>query len=206
MKNCMVRAFIAMCLASVLLAGMTMTASASEPDYSKEIEEMTKWLDGMMVTPSAGSSAPSNSSNNAAAPKMLTEDELKAYTDTLFELVNKEREQAGLAPLERDSLLDEAAMIRAAEIRIVDFAGGEPHTRPDGTSYKTALSDLGITGKGFGENISRSKVIPQAAIDSWMKSDGHRANILRENYGSIGIGVYQRSDGKLDWIQIFMLK
>jgi len=202
MKNRMVRAFCAMCLASVMLAGMTMTASASEPDDSKRIEEMTKWLDGMTVTQRSGPA----SQEEPAAPKELTADELKAYTDTMFELVNREREKAGAEPLERDSLLDEAAMIRAAEIRIVDFAGGEPHTRPDGTSYKTALSDLGITGKWFGENISRSKVTPQAAIDSWMKSDGHRANILRENYGSIGIGVYQRSDGKLDWIQIFMLK
>jgi len=202
MKNRMVRAFCAMCLASVMLAGMTMTASASEPDDSKRIEEMTKWLDGMTVTQRSGPA----SQEEPAAPKELTADELKAYTDTMFELVNREREKAGAEPLERDSLLDEAAMIRAAEIRIVDFASGEPHTRPDGTSYKTALSDLGITGKGFGENISRSKVTPQAAIDSWMKSDGHRANILRENYGSIGIGVYQRSDGKLDWIQIFMLK
>lgn len=205
MKNCMVRAFIAMCLASVMLAGMTMTASASEPDYSKKIEEMTKWLDGMTVTPSAGSSAPSNSSNNAAAPKMLTEDELKAYTDTLFELVNREREKAGLASLERDSLLDEAAMLRAGEIKVVDNAGGEPHTRPDGTNFRTVLDDTWIDGKLCGENIGRAHSTPQDAIKSWMTSDGHRRNILRENYGSIGIGVYQRPDGKIDWIQIFML-
>ena len=201
MKNRMVRAFCAMCLASVMLAGMTMTANASEPDYSKEIEEMTKWLDGMTVTQRSGPA----SQTEPAAQKTLTADELKAYTDTMFELVNREREKAGLDSLERDSLLDEAAMLRAGEIKVVDNAGGE-HTRPDGTNFRTVLDDTGIDGKLCGENIGRAHPTPQDAIKSWMASDGHRRNILRENYGSIGIGVYQRPDGKLDWIQIFMLK
>jgi len=202
MKNRMVRAFCAMCLTSVLLAGMTMTASASEPDDSKRIEEMTKWLDGMTVTQRSGPA----SQTEPAAQKTLTADELKAYTDTMFELVNREREKAGAEPLERDSLLDEAATLRAGEIKVVDNAGGEPHTRPDGTNFRTVLDDTGIDDKLCGENIGRAHPTPQDAIKSWMASDGHRRNILRENYGSIGIGVYQRPDGKLDWIQIFMLK
>jgi len=202
MKNRMVRAFCAMCLASVMLAGMTMTASASEPDDSKRIEEMTKWLDGMTVTQRSGPA----SQTEPAAQKTLTADELKAYTDTMFELVNREREKAGLDSLERDSLLDEAAMLRAGEIKVVDNAGGEPHTRPDGTNFRTVLDDTGIDGKLCGENIGRAHPTPQDAVKSWMTSDGHRRNILRENYGSIGIGVYQRPDGKIDWIQIFMLK
>jgi uncharacterized protein YkwD len=136
----------------------------------------------------------------------LTAEDLKAHTDTMFALVNQEREKAGLAPLMRNNMLDEAAMIRAAEIRVVDLAGGAPHTRPDGTSYRTLLDDMGIKGNRCGENMSRARLSPQIAIDSLMQSDGHRRNILRENYGSIGIGVYQRADGLLDFIQIFMLK
>lgn len=206
MINRMVRALCAMCLASVLLAGMAVTVSASEQDYDKRIEEMSKWLDGMTVTPSGGSSAPTNPSGDAATPKMLTGDELKAYTDTMFELVNKEREKVGLASLERDGLLDEAAMIRAAEIKVVDNAGGAPHTRPDSTNFRTVLDNTGIDGERCGENIGRAHPTPQDAIKSWMKSNGHRKNILRENYGYIGIGIYQRPDGKIDWIQIFELK
>jgi len=141
-----------------------------------------------------------------ANPK-LTADELKAYADTMFELVNKEREKAGVPRLVRDKQLDKAAKIRAAEIKVVDHARGKPHTRPDGTSFKTVLDEAGITGKGFGENISRAKSTPQAAMKSLMSSTkGHRENILRGNYGSIGIGVYQRPDGAIDWIQIFELK
>ncbi len=149
---------------------------------------------------------PDTPASTTATRATLTEDVLKAYTDTMYELVNQERENAGLQPLQRSTLLDEAAMIRAAEIKIVDDAGGTPHTRPDGTSYKTLLDDMGIASNRCGENIARAKQTPQDAIDAWMQSDGHRRNILRENYGSIGIGVYQRTDGRINWIQIFELE
>ncbi len=206
MKKRLMRTLAAMCLASVMLAGTAIPASASEPDYSAEIAAMDEWLDGLTLTPGSGAAAPSNPPDDTAPPKMLTADELQALTDTMLELVNEQREQAGVTPLTRDSLLDEAAMIRAAEIHVVDFAGGTPHTRPDGTSYRDLLDELGAEGSRCGENITRSKTGPQAAIASWMDSEGHRKNILRDNYSTIGIGVHQREDGKLDWIQIFMLK
>ena len=136
----------------------------------------------------------------------LSEETLAEYAAEVFRLVNVEREKAGLEPLECDPLLDEAAMIRASEVNTVDNAGGAPHTRPDGTSFRTVLTDLGIDGDRCAENLNRAKATPQAAMDSWMQSDGHRDIILRERYGSVGIGVYQRPDGKLDWIQIFERK
>ena len=202
MKKRLLNTFTAVCLASFMLSGMTVTASAQQ--YTdKEIEAMKRLVNGLNAT---YNSEANRQTAPAEPPPFLTADELKAHTDTMFELVNKEREKAGLAPLVRDSLLDGAAMIRAAEIRAVDLAGGVPHTRPDGTSWRTVLDGTGINGRRCGENISRAKSSPQISVDLLMQSDGHRKNILRDNYGSIGIGIYQRSDGSLDWIQIFMLK
>ncbi len=144
--------------------------------------------------------------NDRPTVEKLSEEILAEYTAKVFRLVNEEREKAGLDLLERDSLLDEAAMIRASEVHIVDEAGGEPHTRPDGTRWRTVLEDMGLDGSRCAENLNRSKESPERAMESWMDSDGHREAILRERYGTIGIGVYQRSDGKLDWIQIFERK
>ncbi len=129
-----------------------------------------------------------------------------AYADEVFALTNAEREKAGLAPLARDGLLDEAAMFRAAEVKAVDAAGGKAHTRPDGSSFRSAIDSLGVDGMKCGENLARTRATPGSVMDTWMASEGHRANILRPDYGSIGIGAYQRSDGRLDWIQIFMLQ
>ena len=214
MKKRMVRAFVVSCLVGAMLAGTVVTASAAQSNQ-QEIEAFANWLNGLTVTqmqPGQPTSPtnPTTPANPAApaqtAPTRLTEDELKAHTDKMFELVNQEREKAGVPPLVRDTLLDEAAMIRATEIQTVDIAGGAPHTRPDGTSYTTLLDEMGVNGSRCGENISRARATPQDAVNAWMQSDGHRRNILRENYASIGIGVYQRPDGRITWIQIFELK
>jgi uncharacterized protein YkwD len=193
MKRNRLRMLTAACLAAALLMGTAITASAATQD---EIAAVTAWLNGLTVT----------QQQSETPPKTLTADELQAYADEVFELVNKERESAGVAPLERDATLDGAAMIRAAEVKAVAIAEGKPHTRPDGTSYKTLLDEMGIDGQRCGENLTCGRPTPQNAMNTWMESDGHRKNILRDTYGSIGIGVYQRPDGVLDWVQIFRLK
>lgn len=93
MKNRLIHSLAALCLSGALLAGSALTAYAAEPDYSSEIEAMTNWLNGLTVTQQAPSGGDSSA---AAAPATLT-----AYADKVFELVNAEREQAGLALLER---------------------------------------------------------------------------------------------------------
>jgi uncharacterized protein YkwD len=185
-----------------MLAGNTLPAAAAQADEQKH-QAFANWLSGLTVTRTAPGEL---GESPYQPPATLTAGELKAHADTLYELVNREREQVGLAPLERDSLLDEAAMIRAAEVKAVHNAGGAGHTRPDGTSFQTLLDEMGVNGKRCGENITCGKPAPQDAMSAWMQSEGHRGNILRESYGRIGIGVYQRPDGKLDWIQIFILK
>lgn len=208
MKTRAIRVLTVTIIITALIAGTAITASAAQPDNDKEIEAMSKWLDGLTLTPGSGTAdpaKPSGSDTTVTTAAKLTEDELKAYADKVFELVNKERENQGLTLLTRDSLLDEAATIRAAEVKAVDNIGGAAHTRPDGTSYKTLLDDMGIASNRCGENIARARATAKEAVDAWMASDGHRRNILRENYGSIGIGVYQRPDGKIDCVQIFEL-
>lgn len=196
MKNRLIHSLAALCLSGALLAGSAMTAFAAEPDYSSEIEAMTNWLNGLTVTQQAPSGG---DSSTAASPAMLTDDELAAYADEIFELVNAEREQAGLAPLERDGLLDEAATIRAAEI-----VNNYTHTRPDGAYYSTVLDDLGIKRRASGEIIYTSPTTPESAVKGWMSSDGHRSHILKEKYITTGIGIHQDENGGLHWVQLFI--
>lgn len=193
MKRNTIRGLAALCLTGALLMGTAIPASASEAD---DIEAMKNWLNGLTVT----QQAPSGSSGSAAASsEALTADELSAYADKVFELVNAEREKAGLALLERDSLLDEAAMIRAAEI-VENYT----HTRPNGDSYFSVLDDLDIQRKSSGEIIYSSPTTPESAVKGWMNSDSHRNRILKEEYTATGIGVYQDKDGGLHWVQLFI--
>lgn len=119
-------------------------------------------------------------------------DYTRAYE--ILELVNEERAAYGLDPLVLDKELQEAAMRRALETS-VDFS----HTRPDGRSCYTACPS-----KMDGENIAAGNSTAQATMEQWMNSAGHRANILREDFKSIGIGCFSYSEGESAyWSQCF---
>lgn len=105
--------------------------------------------------------------------------------------VNAERAQRGLTLLSEDSNLTAAACTRAREIASV-FS----HTRPDGSSCFT------VSEKAYGENIAKGYSTVDKIMAAWMSSEGHRANILRASYGSIGVCCLQ-IDGVYYWVQLF---
>lgn len=105
--------------------------------------------------------------------------------------VNAERKKAGLSALRVDAELTRAAAVRCAEI-----AQKFSHTRPDGTAWST------VSARCFGENIARGQRTADKVMAAWMSSSGHRANILRAGFSSIGVcaGV---SNGVVHWVQLF---
>ena len=121
-----------------------------------------------------------------------------SFTAQVAELVNQERAKAGLAPLQVDSRAEEAASVRAQEIER-SFS----HTRPDGSSFSSALSQSGVSFTGAGENIAYGQRTPEEVMKTWMNSQGHRANILNKDYTSIGVGYHQSSNGTGYWTQLF---
>lgn len=119
------------------------------------------------------------------------------YADQIASLVNKERASYGLKPVKMSPKLTGAANIRAKEIK-QSFS----HTRPDGSSCFTAITEAGITYRSAAENIAYGQKSPEAVMTAWMNSSGHRANILNANMEYIGVGVYY-SGGTYYWTQFF---
>ena len=117
------------------------------------------------------------------------------YVHEVLDLVNEERAKNNLDPLVLDNKLTEKAMIRAAEIYDT-FA----HTRPNNTSCFTILNDVPFWTTG--ENIAAWQTKPSYVMDSWMNSDGHRANILDADFKAIGIG-HINVGGRNYWVQMF---
>lgn len=126
------------------------------------------------------------------------EDTVHPYVTRILELVNEERAKAGLSALELDTDITAAANVRAVEIK-QSFS----HTRPNGTSFSTALKEQGVSYRGSGENIAWGQKSPEQVMDGWMNSEGHRANILNANFKNIGIGYYQDQKGVNYWVQLF---
>lgn len=120
------------------------------------------------------------------------------FAQQVVDLVNEERAKAGVAPLTTNSKAEAAANVRAREIEKT-FS----HTRPDGSSFSTALTQNGVNYSGSGENIAYGQKTPQDVMDGWMKSAGHKANILNEDFTTIGVGYYQNSAGVGYWTQLF---
>lgn len=112
----------------------------------------------------------------------------------ILELVNIEREKAGLAPLQYYNAGQSAADIRAEEI-IETFS----HTRPDGTECFTVLE--GIHYMAAGENIALGHRTPEQVMQGWMNSPGHKENILRDYFTHLIVGY---DDEAKAWVQLFL--
>lgn len=119
-----------------------------------------------------------------------------SFVSEVVRLVNIERANYGLSALKENATLGEYAQLRSKEI-VSNFA----HERPDGSSPLNYV--LGLGGiRTCGENIACGQSTPEAVVNAWMNSPGHRANILKEDFTIIGVGCY-KSGGRYYWTQIF---
>ena len=122
------------------------------------------------------------------------------YTDLInevYEITNNYRSLVGVSSLTLDSSLVKAASIRAKEL-----SDSFSHTRPNGSSCFTVLSELGISYGTAGENIAAGYSSPQSVMEGWRSSSGHYQNIISSKFKKIGIGV-NIINNQYYWVQIF---
>lgn len=160
------------------------------PDTPETPDKPSEKPDKPSETPDKPSETPDDSADNGNTS-------VSSYANAVLNLVNKYRNQNGLASVKLDSALSGAASTRAKEI-ISSFS----HTRPNGSSCFTVLSENGISYNGAGENIAYGQSSPDEVMTAWMNSAGHRANILNASFTRLGVGVYE-SGGTLYWAQLF---
>jgi uncharacterized protein YkwD len=103
----------------------------------------------------------------------------------MLDLVNGERVKAGLQPLAPDAELTEVARKHSADM----FARGYfSHYSPEGRSPFDRMREARVTYLTAGENLALAPTLT-IAHNGLMNSPGHRANILRGQFGRVGIGV-----------------
>ena len=117
---------------------------------------------------------------------------------------NFERTKATLPTLSENSILDEVALARVNDM----FEKGYfEHVSPTGDNVAKMSDRLGYKSVHIGENIAMGNF--QSArnlLDAWMASEGHRENILNNNYAEIGVAAKEAMyKGSLVWIsaQVF---
>lgn len=130
-----------------------------------------------------------NNTQNPDVSYNLPSDESKVSTQYILEKINAERVNNDLPRLELDSLLNATAQNKAIDMVKNNYFAHESPTY--GSPFKM-MQDAGITYVAAGENIAGNNNIDEA-IDSFLKSENHRKNLLSNAYNYIGIGI-EKSD------------
>ncbi|MBE6595804.1 MAG: SafA/ExsA family spore coat assembly protein [Ruminococcaceae bacterium] len=120
------------------------------------------------------------------------------YEQEVIRLVNEIRAQNGLRPLAYDWQLARVARYKSEDMRANRYFS---HTSPVYGSPFQMIRNFGITYRSAGENIAKGYTSPQAVVNGWMNSAGHRANILNASFTHIGVGY---AGGGNYWTQMFI--
>jgi uncharacterized protein YkwD len=119
-------------------------------------------------------------SANAARPLHLSRAER-----TLLTAINSARAAAGVPPLRASVSLRSAATWQS---QVLAQAGYIDHTSPDGSTLLDRLTRVRWHGTTAGEDLAVAPT-PSDAVAMWMQSPGHRENLLRPSFHTVGLGL-----------------
>jgi uncharacterized protein YkwD len=177
-------------------ARLVASIPVSEIPATARIETARRVSSGAVLS----SRAVSNSSSGSNAVAGASGLERRA-----FELVNAERRSRGESSLVWDAQLSQVARQHSFDMA---RSGNLDHRGPDGRDMAERARSMGVGGwRVLGENIAFNQGFddPSAfAVERWMGSSKHRANILNSQFTRTGIGVARAADGSIYFTQVFM--
>lgn len=127
-------------------------------------------------------------------------DQTKGVESEVLNIVNQNRQNQGLKPLQMDWELQRVARTKACDMAQKGYFS---HQSPTYGSPFDMMKQFGITFRSAGENIAQGQRTPQEVMQSWMNSQGHRENILKPDFTHIGVGYCQQGN---HWVQMFISK
>ena len=138
-----------------------------------------------------------NISNNINNLSDLTNDEKE-----VFNLINTQRTNNGLSALKIDNEVQKVARIKAQDMVDKNYFS---HNSPTYGSPFDMLKSFKISYKSAGENIAGNSS-NSGAVNAWMNSPGHKANILNGSFNYTGIGVVSSPKYGKVFVQMFIGK
>jgi uncharacterized protein YkwD len=148
-------------------------------------------LPGDGVAPAASPPAPTELAAEAVCPG---QQDVARAAAALVCLAAEARKFHGLSTVAASDGLMTAAGAKTQDM----VACGYGHTAC-GRAFDYWMSASGFTGNCTAENIAQGQQTPRAVFEAWMKSAGHRENILNPDYRFIGIGTAGSGGGR-DWV------
>ncbi|WP_235848977.1 MULTISPECIES: CAP domain-containing protein [Bacillaceae] len=111
-----------------------------------------------------------------------------AQARQIFDLTNDIRKKHGLTPLEWDDATSNVALGHSKDMHQHGYFS---HTSPNYGELTDRLESESIAFRLAAENIAAKYVDAIEAVEGWLNSEGHRINLLHEDFTHIGIGVYR---------------
>ena len=194
-------------LAAAVLTGSLLTMPAEAVSLShKVVRGDTMWK--LAVQYQVGTSEIIQANPQVTDPDLIypgqilqipqLESTVSSYESEVIRLVNEIRQKNGLRPLTANWELSRVARYKSQDMRDNGYFS---HNSPTyGTPFQM-LSAFGLSYRTAGENIAKGYASPQAVVNGWMNSSGHRANMLNGSYTQIGVGYVS---GGNYWTQLFI--
>ena len=154
------------------------------------------------IYPQTSSSGGTTNSSGTSNTGSTTTASLSADEQEVFNLINQQRLNNGLAALKVDNEVQRVARIKAQDMVNNNYFS---HTSPTYGSPFDMLKSFKISYKSAGENIAGNNS-NSAAVTAWMNSSGHKANILNSSFNYTGIGVVNGSQYGKIYVQMFIGK
>ena len=112
---------------------------------------------------------------------------------------NRIRSQYRLTVFDMNQQLNQAAQKHADYMAHKDRLShyGEWYSRPSNRVEKAGYRYWGVA-----ENIASGQRNVDEVMDAWMKSKGHRDNLMG-NYSEMGVGIARNEYGRIYWCVVF---
>lgn len=196
-----------MLLTATILAGSLLVSGAQAANLSHTVVKGdTMWK--LAVKYQVGTSEIIQANPQISNPDLIypgqvlaipqVDGKVASFEAEVIRLVNEIRAENGLQPLTANWELSRVARYKSQDMLDKGYFA---HNSPTyGTPFQM-IKAFGLSFRTAGENIAKGYATPQAVVNGWMNSSGHRANILNSSYKQIGVGYAAKGNY---WTQMFI--
>ena len=155
-----------------------------------------------LIYPKSNNSNNQNTNNTTNNTTTNNGSSLTADEKEVFDLINAKRTAARLSAIKVDAELQNVARAKAEDMVKNNYFS---HTSPTYGSPFDMMKSFGVSYKTAGENIAGNSS-NTGAVNAWMNSEGHKANILNSSFNYTGVAVVKSSKYGKIFVQMFIGK
>ena len=171
----------------------------TDGDYIGAVSQ--EYIKAIYPNSSGNNSGQTNNSGGQSSGSQ-TSSSMNLDEKEVFNLINKQRTNNGLTALKVDEELQRVARIKAEDMVTNNYFS---HQSPTYGSPFDMLNSFKISYRTAGENIAANSS-NSGAVNSWMNSSGHKANILSSSFNYTGVGVVSSPKYGKIFVQMFIGK